>query len=738
MPKASPALFAFNAGELSELALGRIDLDAYQRGLSRCVNMIQLPQGGVTRRPGTKYVATVRNSAKPVWLIDFIFSDDDALMLVLNDGYIRFFKDRAAVESSPGVPYEVAHPWADADLADLDWVQSGDVLYVVHPDYAPRLISRFADTNWTVTTATFTEGPFMDENVTATTVAPSVMTGSGTLTASTAIFDTDHAGALFLLWAKDLSVANMSPWEPSKAYSSATPSRVYYNGRIYVCATSGTSGTVAPVHEEGSRWDGLTGSSAKWTFESSLYGIVRIDLVTSGTTANMTVLKRLPNPLSGSSTDRWAFGAWSAFDGYPSSVTFYQDRLTFAGSASQPDTVWMSGTGDYLNFAPRDSGGLVTADLGVSVTTSSQSVNRAKFLMPDGVGVLVGTTGGEFLVTPATSNEPLSQSNVRAVPQTTHGSTNVRPVKIGPSTMFVQKGGTVLREAAYSYQDDRIVADDTTLLNPYILKGGVAQMAFAQSPFNVLWVVRTDGALVGLTYNRAQEVSAWHRHTLGGTDAAVKSVGVIPSPDGMTDDLWMAASRTIGGVTVQFVEYMCADWDLDDAGADAYYVDAGVTLAGAGSTITGLSHLNGETVQCWVGGASHPDLEVSGGSVTLNANYTTRTAGLACWPDFRTVRIEAGAGDGTSQGKTKRFTNATFRVFNSLAFQVGSEDRKDTIQFRTNGDPMSSAVNPYTGDTEPMPWPEGNERDGYICVTCEQPSPLTIVAIWPQVVTQDR
>ena len=740
MPRAAPGLIAFNGGEISELAQARVDLDVYARCLSRLENMIPLPQGGATGRPGTRFIAAVRNSSKPAWFINFVFSDDDAVMLVLNDGYIRFIVNYAVVESAPGVAYEIAHPWADADLSLTQWVQSADVLYVACKGYKQRRIARSGTTSWALTTPDFDDGPFQDENTNSSlAMAFSGRTGSITVTMSNPYFEAGHVGSLFLVWPTSLAVSGLSPWEPS--VNTTVGDRVYYNGRIYSAAAVGTAnktGTVAPIHDEGSRYDGKQGTNVQWTYEGSLYGVLRVTGYTNSTTVTATVLKTIPFPLAGVSTTRWAEGCWNDLNGYPQTVTLYQDRLCFAGTEQQPDTLWASVVGDYLNHAPRDTGGLVTADYAVTVTIASQAVNEIRQIVPDGTGILALTTGGEYLIAPSTNNEPFGPSNVRAIPQTTIGSARVRPAKVGPVTLYMQKGATVLREAVFAYENDRYKARDTTILHPYVLSSGVNSMAYSGAPYGVLWTSLGGGTISALTYDQDEELTGWQRHSIAGTDAFVECLQTIPSPDGAIDDIFLIVRRTVNGATVRYIEYIDHSWPLDGDMADACYVDSAVTQTGAASTITGLSHLEGETVGILADGAVHADRVVSGGSVTLDGTYTKRTAGLKYRQRGRSVRIEAGAADGTAQAKTKRISSVSFRVFNSLAFLYGTDAIQERTILRDPSMPMSGPVTPLTGDTHRTPWPGGFETDGYICFEQDQPVPLTVVGAWPILDTQEK
>jgi hypothetical protein len=832
MPAANPGIVSLNGGEIGELAQGRIDLESYAGSLSRCENFIPLPQGGITRRPGTRFVGAVRDSAAVTRLMPFIFSDDDAALLVFNDGYIQFVVDRAFVESSPGVRYEIAHSWAEGILFELDFVQSGDIIYVVHGSTRLRQINRFGLTNWTITEPDLNDGPFLDENATATTVSPSALTGTGTLTASSPIFDADHVGGLFLIFTTRLDVTNVQPWEPGKTYTAPTD-YAYYNGRLYNCASSpAVSGTVPPSHDDGVRWDGKSGASCAWNFVSSLYGVVRITAFTSSTVVDMEVLATLPYPLSIEPSARWAFGAWSDFYGYPGCITFYQDRLVQASTDQNPDSFWMSATGDYLNYAPRDSGGLIAADLGVSGTVSSGSVNKIRYIHPDGTGIYCNTTGGEFLIAPQTANEPLSQNNVRAIPQTNRGCAQVKPVTVDAATLFVQKGERKLREAAYAYDNDRYQAGDATQLHPNILMAGVKAIGWAPEPYSLVPLVLDDGTMAWLTYNKDQGVLGWHRHIIAGTYSGGASqaldLAVIPSPDGVKDDPWLAVRRTIDGASVQYIEVVDFSWEIQATTAiEAFYVDGGITsslwstdpsltftltaasyaLGASGTlttnfdifgpspgqipigtvvhmvkdknyqflvtaitdlrhatvtlgsavaadfqatassewgtasdTMTGLDHLEGETLQCLLDGAYHPDVVVSGGGVTFNYPAMTRTVGLGYRSRARTVRIEAGAAAGTAQGKIKRITKVRARLVNSLSFLMGTDASialgQDRIVLRESGMLMSGPVTPFTGDTQEMPWPAGYDTEGYICVETDQATPVTITAFWPELVTQ--
>jgi hypothetical protein len=187
MARSVPLLSSFNGGEISPRLYGRADIAKYISSCRRLENFVPLIEGGVTRRPGTRYVASTKADAVVV-LIGFVFSTEQAYAIEAGAGYFRFYRNGAPIESSPGVPYEIASPYGAADLAGLRWVQSADVLYLAHPNHAPRKLSRTAHTAWTLTTIAFLDGPYLPKNAGDVTFTSSVATGAGTLTASAATF----------------------------------------------------------------------------------------------------------------------------------------------------------------------------------------------------------------------------------------------------------------------------------------------------------------------------------------------------------------------------------------------------------------------------------------------------------------------------------------------------------------------------------------------------------------------
>jgi len=679
MPKASPIQNSFNAGEFSPLLFGRIDLEKYRSALAECTNFIPLAQGPVTRRPGTHYVAEVKDSTKAARLVSFEFSTTQAYIIEFGDQYLRFYMNNGQILAS-GIPYEIVSPYGEADLFQLKFAQSADVLYITHPAYATRKLTRTGHTSWTITEVDLLDGPYDRTNSdTAKTITPSAVTGTGiTLTA------TGHAPFVATDIGRLVRLKNAATWG-------------------YAKITGYTSSTVVTAD-------------------------VKADF--GGTTA----------------TPDWRLGWWSATTGYPAAVTFYEDRLFLGGGTDFPQSIAGSRTGDYENMAPTDPDGTVAPDHAVSFTLNANNVNVIRWLQDDDKGLLVGTVGGEWHVRPSVSGEALSPTNISAKRSTTHGGADIQPVRVGTETHFVQRMARKMRGLRYVFEDDGFRAPDSTLLAEHITAPGLVELSYQQEPLSVLWSVRADGTLLGFTLERDQNVLGWHKHVLGGyrdinktASAKVESVATIPDPSGTRDEVWLLVTRYLNGTVKRYVEYMGKVWESGDTQTEAFFVDSGLRYSGpAVTSLSGLDHLEGETVSVLADGAVHPDEVVVGGSITLDRAASEVAVGLRYNSDLTTLRIEAGSADGTAQGKTKRIHRVLVRLHETLGLKYGpSASQLDTLTFRTASDTMTTAVPLFSGDKE-LDWDGDYETKGQLHFRQDQPLPATIVAVMPQLVAQDR
>lgn len=414
---------------------------------------------------------------------------------------------------------------------------------------------------------------------------------------------------------------------------------------------------------------------------------------------------------------------------YPKCVSFFEQRLVFAGTINNPQTLWFSKSGDYENFTTG------TADADAMIyTIASNQVNAIESIKATRT-LIVMTTGGEFTVTSGATQDPITPTNLNIRKQSNYGSAGVDAVSVGNSTLFLQRAKRKIRELAYNFDSDSYVAPDLTILAEHITDSGVVQMDYQQEPFSIVWCVRDDGKLVGLTYNRLQDVVAWHGHDFGGTDAKCKSVAVIDI-DTAEDQVYVIVERTIDGGTKKYVEYL-STYDFNSSLTEFHFVDSGLAYSGSSTTtLSGLSHLEGQTVKVIVDGATHPDRTVSSGSISLERSATTAKVGLGFISTLQTMRLDEGF-RGTDQTKTKRIYDVTVRFFETVGAKVGpNETNLDEIPFRDSSASMTAPVPLFTGDKE-TEFPSDYGTDGFVLVKQEQALPMTILALYPRLETHD-
>ena len=752
MARVEVQLTNFTGGELSQRLDGINDLDKYSSGCKTLQNMVVYPHGSAARRPGTTFVAEVKTSSAKTRLIPFEFSTEQTYILEFGNNYIRFYKDSGAIlesnktitnitQANPGVVTSNSHGFSNgdtvvisgvvgmtqvngkrfkvanvatntfelqdidgnnvnttsytayssggvanrvytltttygtADLFELKYAQSADVMYICHPEYPVRKLSRTGHTSWTIADVDFTNGPFLDHNITTTTMTPSHKNVGDTVTAT-------------------------------------------------FSATTGINGDA-----------GFTSADIGRLVHFNT-GHFEITSITSTSVVVGTVIKDLGKTTA--DTD-WALGAFSEYTGYPSCVSFYEQRLVFAGTEAQPQTLYFSKSGDYENMDDNYHG-TVADDDAIIYTIASNQVNAIRFLSATRT-LIVGTVGGEFSVSGGGTDDPVTPTNILIKKQSNHGCANIDAIPVGNVTLFLQRAKRKIRELAYNFDVDGYVAPDMTILAEHISETGINSMSYQQEPNQIIWCVRGDGRLVGLTYQREQQVVAWHKHIFGGafgTGIAVcESIATIPTDD-KEYQTWVIIKRTINGVTRRYVEYI-NQFDFDETDNTNFnFLDSQLAYSGsATTTISGLDHLEGQTVSVLANGATHPDRTVSGGSITLARSSTKVKVGLKYTSLLQTMRLDAGAQNGTSQAKTKRIFNISIRLYESVGVEVGPDlNNMESIPFRSSATPMDQAIPVFTGDKE-VEFRGNYETDGFIYVRQTQPLPLTVLSLYPELITND-
>jgi hypothetical protein len=464
-----------------------------------------------------------------------------------------------------------------------------------------------------------------------------------------------------------------------------------------------------------------------------------------GTTSITVQISSLSAAWGVAATTTWRLGLWKD-QNYPSAICFNQDRLFYGGAPNSPSRIDGSCTADYDTFTPSAADGTVTDNLALGFSLNATKVNTVNWMMSDEWGLMVGTASGEWVVAASTQQTAITPTNVSAKMTTSYGGTTVPPVRMGKSTLFVQRTKRKLREVTYQFTLGTFQAPDISMVAEHLTKNGIKQMAGQLAPQPVVWIVRNDGALVAMSYDKDQEILGWHQHTLGGySDSAqtvapiVESVAVIPAPAGDRDQVWLSVQRYINGATVRTVELMQKYWEDGDAIVDAFFVDCGATYSGAATTtVSGLTWLAGQTVAVLADGSVHPNCVVSaGGAITLNRSATKVQVGLGYGSTGKTLRIEAGGADGPAQGKLKRIHRAIFRFFQTVGISVQATNGTAYPEpFRTSADRMDAPVGLYTGDKR-WAWDGSYELEGQVSWTQSDPLPSNVLMVVAQLDTQD-
>lgn len=816
MARIHPIVPSFAAGELSPLLYGRVDFQKYAFGCRTLENFIVHPHGPAKKRPGTRFVSEVKDSTHKTRLIPFEFSTTQAYIIEFQEGQFRFYKDGGLITNA-GVPVEVVHTYTETQIPAVKYAQSADTLYICHPAHPVRKLTRTSHTAWTLKDVKFRPGAMIELGRSpATTLTLSAVTGLNiVVTASAATWQSSDVGrvithgdgrALIRAFTSNTvvnadvtddfsGVGPLSGWRLlGSPVATLTPTaNVRSAGRITTLNLS------APA-------TGFTAAEDVGKLIRCNEGVCKILEVVSVSQVRAEILSDLTDT-SANPPGAWSLEepAWTTARGFPGAVGFFQQRLCFAGTNEQPNTIWGSlAGGGYENFAlgPND-------DDSFEFAIAANSVVAIKWIIPARV-LLVGAVAGEFKLAGG-SDSPVTPTNVLVTAETSYGSNDVAPLRVGNVALFVARSGRELREFVYDYTNDNYVAPDLMILSEHLTKVyTITEMAHAKSPRSVVYCVRSDGALLAMAYERAHEVVAWSRLFTGSTavddddnvvagDGVFESVAVIPHPSLDRDQVWVAVKRLINGVYRRYVEYFD---DKGDSGNyyDGMQVDAGLSLnhalpqvsltlsalTGLGVTatassaifavtdigreivsgnsrgtivgftsptvvtmdvssnfttlnllietwaldpqyITGLGHLEAETVFAVGDGAVYSNLLVAGGRVSLTPPANVVEVGLGFTATLRTMRPEVPV-SGTSQGQPKHWARIWTRVQDTLGVKIGVDGQVEELPARRAGDPMNHVLDLVTGDLEVNNL--GVDADGSVTVVSEEPVPCTVVSVF--------
>ena len=686
---------AFSAGEMSDDLFGRIDLDKYQSGAKRLKNFIVHAHGGVSNRPGTRFVAAAKDETEAVRLIPFLYNKEQAYVLEMGHQYCRVISDGGVVLKTDDSELYFTSPYSGGDLARVKFCQSADTIYMVHPSYPVKKLVRSSAYVWAFETVTWLP----------TVTTPSTPTGSISPTP-----DDTSTEYKYKITAVDSTGQESLP---SGALTVDGPEALVFS------TSTGTD-----TYRVNLSWTAVSGASHYnvYKYYAGSYGWMCQADSNEATDENIKPDMTATPP-----------GAEDPFsDGYyPGAIGFFQQRLGFGGESDSPQTLKATRTGNFENYSMSSP---TRDDDALEFTLVTGDVQEIRHFVQLSSLILL-TSGGEWVMDGGGDDSSITPTSVRVKAQTYYGASHVRPIVSGGSALYVQEGGDTIRDLAYDLASDAYKGNDLTILVRHLFDNHkVVDWAWQRRPWSVVWCVRSDGALLSLTYVKEQNVWAWSHHE---TDGEVESVATVPNEDESTYDVYFVVKRTVNGSTRRYIEQLAKRLPDDDI-EQAFFVDSGLSYDGADvTTLSGLSHLEGKEVAILADGAATPRQTVLNGSITLPHTAGKVHVGLPYEAVLETLSINFDAQDGSVQGRRKFIAEAALRLKNTRGFFIGrDEDHLDEMKARSTeayGDPIA----PFTGDVR-MTFSGSWGREGRFVVKQRDPLPITILAVMPKVELGDR
>lgn len=737
---------SFTAGELSPALYGRTDLAKYDSGAAKLQNFLVLRYGGISNRAGTRHISKTANNKKAV-LLPFRYNTEQNYVVEVTAGTTRVYFGGALVE---GV--SVANSFTEEELELIKYTQSADMMFLVHPNHHPMTLTRYAHDNWKLEEMKIEGGPYDDYNVSGIMITPSAKTGTITLTASQDYFTSDMVGSTLRLEQTISGEYKKGNPEEAALTINCTPGATVYvesfgfwdgsfslekyvdGAWVTVRTQSGNRSQNYNFTETNNddeivqyRVTSSEFNTDVWTdenekqrgyvtiqsFSGDYGGEVKITAVTNANSATGTVTKALG---ATTGTKAFAISAWNASKGYPSCVTFFEDRLVFAGTKTLPQTFWMSKTGDYFNFgasSPSQDNDAITG------TLNGGQMNGIKSMIAFGELIMM-TAGGEYKV--HGGGKPVTGANIMSQAQEYRGISDVLPVTVGSRIVYLQQQGDIIRDLAYSYEADKYTGNDVNLLAEHLFEQHkIKRMTYQQTPDSIVWCVRDDGVLLGLTYLKEQEVYAWHQHHTDGEFIDVCSIS------GLQQDELYAVVKRDGNYYVE----MFAHRDESTRPEDQFFVDCGVTIKARSKEITGLDHLEGKTVSILADGNVLPQRVVTGGKITLEYEASIIHVGLPIEAEAQTLPLEFTAQDGSYIGRKKRIAKLTMLFKATRGGEYGFT-KLDEIKWRST-ERWGAPIELFDGKKQMIVPNATWEMTQMLTIKQKDPLPLTVLSVVPEI-----
>ena len=667
-----------NRGELDPLLVGRIDIQAYYSGLRTASNVLTLPQGGVKRRPGQEFLGAALGNGR---LENFSFNTEQNYLLVFTDLKVQIYKDSVLQTNINGSGDDfLVTPWTLARIKEFDFIQSADTAIITQENIAPQALTRTSDTDWSIDPLALVNLPqfnFKDGS------SPVPVNEIQTITFTDVSEGDRYKIALNGILSEEIVFGGDDSTNQEAIRDAVQNLPNTANTGISVSVvTSLLAYKITLGGDSASDWELLT-VTAVLTEKSTFKGETTRDQ--AGTSGEENV--------------------WSVGRGWPRTCTFHEGRLYFGGSLSRPATIWGSNVNDFFNF---DEGRARDDEL-IDATLDTDQVNSITGIFSNR-SLQVFTSGAEFYI----KVSPVTPATVAVIPQTNLGSKRIRPVSIDGVTLFVQRTGKVINQFVFINEFQSNQSGSVSSLAPHLIKNPVEMVASRgteSSDANYVYILNADGSLTVFNTLASEGVQAFTSWASG----LIRSVSVV------SDKLYLLVERVVNSVTVFYVEVESLTALTDSAV---------VSLTGGSATLTGLGHLEGETVDVKADGAYQGQFVVSGGQVVITRVVDDNwEAGLPYAPLIRTMPLNIGMANGPNASSKKKILRASVQLFESNGIIINGQRLAD----KTIGLNQFDAPEPQTGLKRITL--SGWSLEADITITQDTPFNMTLLAIGMEVKT---
>ena len=586
-------ILKFNTGEISPELWWRSDIEKYMGSSRRLENFIVKPQGAIKRRFGTRAVTRIGNKGQyeDAKIIPWVITREDYFQLIFTpDGNLSIYNRIGSLVEV------ISHPYSAQELAEIDFQQVFDVMFIAHENHPLQDLKRTAQFTFTLTDHVFNGGPFNTRNVDPAQTLELTVTGTQDeftvdYTGTTAPFAPTDVGRLIkVLYDSNRSLTDNFEYDSTGSVSDSLPGF----GTVTMRTEGGIWGGKLDLEKSvdgGTTWEVIgtiqSNSDAKDQRNGELTrdvedfnALVRVRMSESGNpqgengcawylevtndqfnyveiTQYVSDTQVIATLVAGEwantdATHNYSLGAFSETTGYPRTVTIFEERLMLGGTKAKPATIYGSQTNNWELFA---EGTFETSPIIFSL--SSDTRNTINWLIPE-KQLIIGTDSSEWTIGTRNNNKALTGENVTSRRHSGHGSNRIDPAQAGDMTLFIESGGTRLRTLKLSFQDDGYISDDMNLMATQITENAkFIELAYTRTPDKLVWALLSDGSLASFTFEPDHNVLAWSRHPMPG--AKILAIDSVIGPD--NDEVGLIVERE-DGIYYEVINRtnLCLDW----------------------------------------------------------------------------------------------------------------------------------------------------------------------------------